>query len=475
MRFVFTRAELLRPSLLQPAIERWGGCCRRLSLRVKCSDGFRETSIFGANNLISYVPRAHIRARNCYAWKSYLRNLGIRASGQDDISASSKYCEGTLQDPYRVINFYHLVDLGEAEAEAERHRDFIEQNRLDLRGRIYVTPQGVNAQYSGTVWDAHRYVDWLRGQAAFAGLSFSSDPVRAHAFPKLRLKHKRHLISLKGGHGHLPVTDPEARAKKLSPGEWREMLADSVRGSGLDEVKRAVVLDVRNDYEWDAGHFEGAARPVEGEFRETPTGAEAPPHLRGVDKDTPVMMYCTGGIRCDVYSPYLRKQGFRKVFALEGGIANYLKQEGAAKWKGSMFVFDDRLAIGPAGGGKIAAASDEGERLPAAVPCQLCGGAEAVLPHLNCANVLCNKLFIACRACSGLPCREAHSGCCCEECTGAPRLRRRRPDGTWEERTQEPAPDSPFLRSMEGPMTHRTRPRVVEPLRPAEAKAAEAL
>jgi len=360
-----------------------------------------------------------------------LRNLGIRASGQDDISASSKYCEGTLQDPYRVINFYHLVDLGEAEAEAERHRDFIEQNRLDLRGRIYVTPQGVNAQYSGTVWDAHRYVDWLRGQAAFAGLSFSSDPVRAHAFPKLRLKHKRHLISLKGGHGHLPVTDPEARAKKLSPGEWREMLADSVRGSGLDEVKRAVVLDVRNDYEWDAGHFEGAARPVEGEFRETPTGAEAPPHLRGVDKDTPVMMYCTGGIRCDIYSVALREQGFTNLYTLEGGVANYLRTEGGDLWNGSLFVFDSRMAVP----GDLREGSTR--ELSAAVPCQLCGSPNPAPPHLNCANIDCNKLFIACGEC-----KQRLRGCCCEACMDAPRLLRPLKEsgcyGSWTEYSTGP-------------------------------------
>ena len=73
-----------------------------------------------------------------------------------------------------------------------------------------------------------------------------------------------------------------------------------------------MVLDVRNSYEWDAGHFSGAARPAEVEFNETPTEAtpaEVPAHLQAVDPDTPVMMYCTGGIRCDVYSTYLRQKG----------------------------------------------------------------------------------------------------------------------------------------------------------------------
>ena len=103
-------------------------------------------------------------------------------------------------------------------------------------------------------------------------------------------------------------------------------------------------------------------------------------------------------------------QGFENLYTLEGGIANYLKSEGDDQWIGSMFVFDDRLALGfsrdgnrAAGGAafekELRAASESGANLPAAVPCQLCGEGEAVLPHLNCANVLCNKLFIACDRC----------------------------------------------------------------------------
>lgn len=105
-----------------------------------------------------------------------------------------------------------------------------------------------------------------------------------------------------------------------------------------------MVLDVRNAYEWDAGHFQGAERPVEEEFRETPVDAE-PPHLAGVPRDAPVMMYCTGGIRCDVYSAALRKQGFTNLYTLEGGIANYLRTEGGDLWDGSLFVFDSRNVL----------------------------------------------------------------------------------------------------------------------------------
>jgi predicted sulfurtransferase len=106
-----------------------------------------------------------------------------------------------------------------------------------------------------------------------------------------------------------------------------------------------VVLDVRNAYEWDAGHFQGAERPVEAEFRETPVESEMA-HLEGVPKDAPVMMYCTGGIRCDIYSAALRARGYQNLYTLEGGIANYLRQQGGENlWDGSLFVFDSRNVL----------------------------------------------------------------------------------------------------------------------------------
>lgn len=127
-------------------------------------------------------------------------------------------------------------------------------------------------------------------------------------------------------------------------------------------------------------------------------------------------MYCTGGIRCDIYSAFLRRQGYKNLYTLEGGIQNYLKQTpGGEGWEGGLFVFDARGAINPAvPGGETGDAE-----LKAAVPCQLCGQAPARLPHVNCANVDCNELFVACPDCAA-----KWQGCCCESCMAAPRLLR---------------------------------------------------
>ncbi|KAL3137311.1 hypothetical protein ABBQ32_006851 [Trebouxia sp. C0010 RCD-2024] len=373
-------------------------------------------------------------------------------SEQNSDNSAQDYSAADSEDPdqasYRVVNFYHLIDIQNPYQVIAEHKHWVQDK--DLAGRIYLSTQGINAQYSGLTAHAEGYAMWLQEQEQFKGLRWSSFPVHSHQFPKLRLKFKQNLISLAGGMTRLPVTDPTARAASLAPSQWRQMLAGAqhitpaqVNGCGPQRLEDTqsrpdsaaessgssvdlhatavaarpdvVVLDVRNDYEWDAGHFQGANRPQEENFNETPTEASSsasiPSYLQGKPADTPVMMYCTGGIRCDVYSAHLRDKGFTNLYTLEGGIQNYLMQEGHDMWDGSLFVFDGRMAV-PSG--------DPGHegRLVAAAPCANCGQA-ASLPHMNCANIDCNKLFLACDHH-----KEEFAGCCSEECLEAPRLLR---------------------------------------------------
>lgn len=329
---------------------------------------------------------------------------------------------------YCVVNFYHLVEIDKPYEMIERHKAYMKNK--DVRGRIYISEQGLNAQYGGDKDDAVGYAEWLISNEAsyFAGLKYSVELVADHMFPKLRLQYKPNLISLAGGMSGIPVTDPSSRATKVSPKDWRDMLSNGIDG------KRPLVLDVRNAYEWDAGHFAGAERPFEEKFHETPTDStdEGVPHyLQGVEEDTNVMMYCTGGIRCDVYSAYLKKKGFKNLYTLEGGIQNYMRQEGLDHWNGSLYVFDGRMAVRPN--------KDVDEPLVAAADCLLCGE-PAVLPHLNCSNVDCNRLFLGCDAC-----KEKYKGCCCEACMSAPRmLRPIKPEGHYNQ----------VRRPRTGPLTH---------------------
>ncbi|CAI5982070.1 unnamed protein product [Closterium sp. NIES-64] len=228
-------------------------------------------------------------------------------------------------------------------------------------------------------------------------------------------------------------------------------------------------------YEWDVGHFAGAVRPPVDNFRSTEFGLQeehteattaeqqqqlqqqqqqeeeeagrqeegAYDPLSEADKEeTEVLMYCTGGIRCDVYSALLRQQGFKRLYTLEGGVARYMREQGGDHWNGRLFVFDSRLAVPPrdyqVGGKVLRAAEEEGvERVgevlgevlggmmgavegeeEESVGCQRCGGRLEEVKHRNCANSDCNALILFCSTCA-----QAMNGACSTECAAAPRLR----------------------------------------------------
>ncbi|OMP08504.1 hypothetical protein COLO4_06405 [Corchorus olitorius] len=156
-------------------------------------------------------------------------------------------------------------------------------------------------------------------------------------------------------------------------------------------------------YEWDVGHFQGAQRPDVDCFRSTSFGLSSTEDvssdlLSNVDKEkTDIMMYCTGGIRCDVYSTILRKQGFRNLYTLEGGISNYLKTEGPIKWVGNLFTFDSRLSLPPSAFHQTrseASTTQQDFQNDKFAKCYVCGSDVSELRHRNCANLDCNLLFL---------------------------------------------------------------------------------
>jgi hypothetical protein len=147
--------------------------------------------------------------------------------------------------PYCVVNFYHLVDIPEPKAVVERHRQFLQDNGLDVRGRIYISTQGINSQFGGSSKDAIQYTLWLSQQPEFQGLRFSLWPASTHMFPKLRLKYKPNLISLAGGMTSLPITEHiESRATPLQPHQWKEMLEQAQQQKD-QEAAAAAAAEVR--------------------------------------------------------------------------------------------------------------------------------------------------------------------------------------------------------------------------------------
>ncbi|KAG0586456.1 hypothetical protein KC19_2G091600 [Ceratodon purpureus] len=357
-------------------------------------------------------------------------------------------------DDYIVVNFYHFVDIEDAHLEVARHSAFVEGR--NIRGRIYINHQGINAQFSGPREDAMAYANWVKEDERFSPTYIQVSPSpRGHAFPRLRLRYKPSLVQVCES-DNLPLTDPSARAVPLTPKQWRKKLeqrnegdenrSDAEEKDDLKNVKKVLLLDVRNRYEWDVGHFQGAQRPEVECFKSTEFGlsddkeVENDP-LKGVDKEnTDILMYCTGGIRCDVYSTILREKGFKNLYSLKGGVAKYLKEEGAAQWNGRLFVFDSRLAVPPAFYHGESEDTTNTSSSSTIARCLTCGSSVEPV-HRNCANLDCNNLYLSCAACV-----TQFRGCCCNECMEAPRLRPiLNPDETYQRwhNYRDPPPPPP--------------------------------
>ncbi len=306
----------------------------------------------------------------------------------------------TLEQPYFVLAYYRFTKIENPQAEVQAHKDFL--STLDATCRIYISEEGINGQASFAREDALRYIDWMHSKPAFKDLEFKVHEWHEQAFPRRTIKYRKHLV------GRDREVNFDNQGEHVAPKEWTKM---------LETEKEALLLDVRNDYEWDVGRFEGATVPPCKTFRDFESYADK---LRQEvnPKEKPVMMYCTGGIRCEVYSALLKDMGFEKVYQLQGGIIKYGLEEGAGKWQGKLFVFDDRLTV-----------PISSEEAPVIGKCHHCGAPSE--SYYNCANMDCNELFLCCPNCVA-----PHQGCCKDSCKTSAKLRP----------YQEQGPHKPFRR-----------------------------
>lgn len=290
---------------------------------------------------------------------------------------------------YLVIAFYVFTKIDEPRYEVKNWKRFLkEKNAL---GRIYINEEGINAQMSISKEEAAAFYEWFLGDERYKETEIKVHNSSEHAFPKLTIKYREQLVAMDR------AFDLEKGGEHLSSDDWAKMIEER------DE--NTLILDVRNDYEWEVGHFEGTEKPEFETFREFPEYAEELGKTRDVKK-TKVMMYCTGGIRCELYSCLLKDQGFDEVYQLDGGVIKYGLEKGNKHWKGNLFVFDDRLVVPIC----------DKEKSEVISHCFLCNA--KVDTYYNCANMDCNQLFISCK-----PCVEKMKGCCKSSCIEAPRVR----------------------------------------------------
>ena len=281
-----------------------------------------------------------------------------------------------------TISFYQYFPV----EDCKQFRDelYLNLDALKVFGRIYIAQEGVNAQISVPDSNFDALKNYLYSIEAFNGIRLNvaiDDDGKSFWVLKIKVRDK---IVADG------IADPEfsmeKKGKYVNAAQMNELLQDD----------NTIVIDMRNHYEYEVGHFVKAVEIPSDTFREQlPMAVE----MMKEHKDKNIIMYCTGGIRCEKASAYMLHNGFNNVFHLEGGIINYAKQAKEekieSKFIGKNFVFDNRL----------------GERITEDIisQCHQCG--QPADTHKNCKNDGCHILFIQCEVCT-----TKFDGCCSEEC-----------------------------------------------------------
>ena len=258
-------------------------------------------------------------------------------------------------------------------------------NHLQVFGRIYIATEGINAQISVPTHLFEDFKTYLYSIKGLEGLRLNiAVNDNGKSFWVLRIKHRSKIVA-------------DGIEDESFSMDNKGNYVNAVQMNELLNSPETIVIDMRNHYEYEVGHFVNAIEIPSDTFREQlPMAAD----MMKDKKDKNIIMYCTGGIRCEKASAYMLHHGFKNVFHLEGGIINYanqIKEEGLeSQFKGKNFVFDDRL----------------GEKITEDIisKCHQCGA--PCDTHTNCKNDGCHLLFIQCPSCA-----ETYAGCCTQACT----------------------------------------------------------
>ncbi|MDQ0184314.1 rhodanese-related sulfurtransferase [Cytobacillus kochii] len=230
---------------------------------------------------------------------------------------------------YRVLLYYKYVTIEHPEAFSKHHLKACRE--LGLKGRILVAKEGINGTVSGTVEQTNAYIDMMKNDKRFSDMVFKIDETNGHAFKKMHVRPRNEIVTLKLEDDLNPN---EITGKYLEPKAFFEAM----------QAEDTVVIDARNDYEYDIGHFRGAIRPDVEAFRDLPDWIrEHKDQLSGKK----ILTYCTGGIRCEKFSGWLVREGFEDVSQLHGGIVTYGKdpEVQGELWDGQCYVFDERISV----------------------------------------------------------------------------------------------------------------------------------
>ncbi len=284
---------------------------------------------------------------------------------------------------YEVLIFYKYVTVNDPEAFAHTLRALC--MRLNLSGRAIVAEEGINATFEGRTADTRAFIAEFVQDPLFCDVYFKRSEGNGKTFPKLSVKVRDEIV---GTHFSPTEADPRIQtAPHLAPETLR---------TWYESGEEFTIVDMRNSYEFESGHFKGAIDPGLRNSRDLPQAISKLEPL----KDKKVLTVCTAGVRCEKMSAYLLSKGFKEVYQLDGGIHSYMEKYPGKDFLGTLYTFDQRVTMHCGGEREIVGA------------CRRCG--VQTERYVNCINNECHLHFLACEQCSP---RDMSAGCSkeCEE------------------------------------------------------------
>ena len=227
---------------------------------------------------------------------------------------------------FEVLGFYKFVKI----TSLKKNKDFIQKFLIKdkIRGTIIIAKEGLNGTISGKNKDIEKTIKKIKSIFSFKNFDSSNNSKsKFQPFHKPKVKIKKEIVPM-----NLMIKSKERNLEThLNPIEWNRLI----------KKKDTHIIDTRKPFEYDVGTFKKSVNPNVKNFRDFPK------YLNKLEKDKPVAMFCTGGIRCEKTSVYLKKKGFKNIYQLNGGILNYLKniKKKDSMWKGECFVFDNRISL----------------------------------------------------------------------------------------------------------------------------------
>jgi len=270
----------------------------------------------------------------------------------------------------QILLYYKYVSIADPEAFKNAQKALCE--RLNLKGRIIVAHEGINGTVGGTIEDTERYIKEMKNDPLFFDIHWKKSFGPSDTFPRLSIKVRSEIVTTK-------ITDVELDPTK----ETATHLKPEELHAWYKKGKKFKVIDMRNSYEIGIGTFKDSVDPETMNFRDLPNSLKK---LK-VHKDETVLTVCTGGVRCEKASQYLKTQGFKDVYQLDGGIVSYIEKYPGKDFEGTLYVFDKRKKMD---------FCKKGER-EVIGKCSICNSTTERVE--NCADDECHLQFICCDTC----------------------------------------------------------------------------